>query len=212
VSQYHRPRWFPHNGGCHFGKRRYGPGFLGAFGNAAPLIVGEEEKLVFEDGTTNVATEDVADELAGAIGQATAEFGLLIEIVVGDSESGTVVPIGGTMEVVCPGLGDEADLCAGGMSGLGVGHASGDAKLLDRVLGLAKNAGEGETVDLIVIVDTIDRDVALIGTTTIDCATTAILLGGIARWRQINDSGLEREDVWHVARLAGERLDSRVVR
>jgi hypothetical protein len=116
------------------------------------------------------------------------------------------------MELVGAGLGDEADLCSGGSSGVGVGEAGGDAKLLDRILGLAKDASEGEAVDLVVVVDTVHGDVALIGPAAIDSATPAVLHGGIAGWRQINDARLEGEDVRHVAGLAGERLNGRVVR
>ena len=116
------------------------------------------------------------------------------------------------MEPVGAGLGNEADLCAGGASGIGVGETSGDTKLLNRILGLTKDASEGEAVDLVVVVDTIHGDVALIGAAAIDSATAAVLHRGIAGWGQINDARLEREDIRHVTGLAGKRLDSRVVR
>ncbi len=115
------------------------------------------------------------------------------------------------MELISPGLGDEADLSAGGAPGIGVGEAGGDAKLLNRILGLAKDPSKGKAVDLVVVVDTVHGDVALIGATAIDSATAAVLHGGIAGWGQINDARLEGEDVRHVAGLAGERLNGRVV-
>jgi len=43
---------------------------LGALGLAAALIIGEEEELVLEDGSTKVATKDIADEFApGRLGR-----------------------------------------------------------------------------------------------------------------------------------------------
>jgi hypothetical protein len=41
---------------------------LGALGNAAALVVGEEEEFVLDDWAAEVAAEDVADELAGRLG------------------------------------------------------------------------------------------------------------------------------------------------
>src|ERR1700686_3282729 len=116
------------------------------------------------------------------------------------------------MELVGAGLGDEADLRTGGASGVGVGEAGGDAKLLDRILGLPKDTGEGEAVYLIVVVNAVNCNIALIGTATIDCATAAVLHRRVAGRRQVDHAWLEGEDVRHIAALAGERLNGRVVR
>src|SRR5260370_34289870 len=98
------------------------------------------------------------------------------------------------------------------MSGVGVGEAGGDAKLLDRILGLPKDTGEGEAVDLIVVVNAVNCNVALIGAAAIYRATAAVLHRRVAGRRQVDHARLEGEDVWHVAGLAGERLNSGVVR
>ena len=109
--------------------------------------------------------------LPGPIGLAAAELGLLVEVVVGDGVGGAVVLVGGAVKSVGAGLGDEADLRAGGAARVGVGVAGDDAELLDGVLGFAKDAEEGEAAKLVVVVDAVERDVALVGALAVDGAT-----------------------------------------
>lgn len=137
---------------------------------------------------------------------------MLVEEIVGYGEGGTVVPVNRAVELIGTGFSDEADLRAGGASGIGVRETGNDAKLPDRILCLAKDTSEGEAINLTIVVYAIQRDVALIGTATVDGATTAVLHGRIAGRRQIEDARLEGENIGHITRLTGERLDGRVVR
>ena len=184
---------------------------LSAFCLAGALIVGEEEELVLQDGTAEIAAEDVADQFAWTIWETAVKLGLLVEEVVGDRDGRAVVFVDCTMELVGAGLGDEADLRAGGAAGVCVGVAGGDAKLFNRILGLAKHAGKGKAVDLVVVVDTVDGDVALVGAAAVDCAAAAILQGGITRRGEINYTRLQREDIGYVAGFAWECLNRGVV-
>ena len=86
-----------------------------------------------------------------------------------------VVFVGRAVELVGSGLGDHADLRAGGAASIGIGIAGGDAKLFDGVLGLAQDAGECVAVDLIVVVDAVEGDVALIRTAAVDSTAAAVV-------------------------------------
>ncbi len=123
-----------------------------------------------------------------------------------------MVLVEGAVEVVCAGFGDKADLGAGGAAGVGVGVAGGDAELFGGVLGGAEDAGEGEAAQLIVVVDAIEGDVALIGTAAVDGAAAAVLQGGVGAGGDGDeeDAGVEREQIGDVAGFAGERLDGGV--
>ena len=81
-----------------------------ALGLACALVVGEEKELVLEDGTAQVAAEDVADQLARTVGLSTVQLSLFVEKVDGDRESGTVVLVGSAMKFICAGFRDETDL------------------------------------------------------------------------------------------------------
>ena len=112
--------------------------------------------------------------LPGTLGSAEWRLGLLVEPVVGNGEGGTVVLVGRAVELVGSGLGDHADLGARGAAGVGVGVAGDHAELFDGILGCAKNTGEGKAVDLIVVVDAVDGDVALVGAAAVDGAAAAV--------------------------------------
>jgi len=73
---------------------------LGALCQAAGLVVAEDEELVFDDGAAGGRAEDVADQLAGNVGQVAVNFTLLVEPVVGDGQSGAVVFIGRAVKLV----------------------------------------------------------------------------------------------------------------
>ena len=112
------------------------------------------------------------------------------------------------MKSVGAGFGDHGDLRARRASLVGISASGGDAELFNRVLGFAEHAGEGVATHLIVVVHAVEGDVALIGAAAVDRAGAAVVGGGGG---QIEDAGLEREQIGHVAGLAGQGLDLRVI-
>ena len=93
--------------------------------------------------------------------------------------------------------------------GIGIAIASGDAEFFDGVLGLAQHAGEGVSVHLVVVVDAVEGDVALVGAAAVDRAAAAVI---VMQSGQVEHAGLQGKQVGHVAGLAGQRLDLRIVR
>src|SRR5579862_1013589 len=79
---------------------RYCSHHLSAFGLSVTFVVGEEEELVLEDGTAEIAAEDVADEFAGAVRQTAVQLCLLIEEIVGYGEGRAMVLVYGAVEFV----------------------------------------------------------------------------------------------------------------
>src|SRR6266702_3904106 len=110
--------------------------------------------------------------------------------------------------------GDEGYLSTRARSFFGVVICGGDAKFLDGVLSDRQDGGEGVTAVLVVDVDTVEGNVALIATSAIDGAVTGVLiLVSIERGAE-SISGksypcLQAEEFRNVAAVERQLLDLR---
>ncbi len=98
------------------------------------LIIGEEEKTVFENRAAERTAEDIAEQFERFVGKTIADFRLLDKVI---ARSGNRVAMRfkeRAMEGVCTALGDQRNLRAGGPSLVGVVISSGDAELLHGIL------------------------------------------------------------------------------
>ena len=100
---------------------------------------------------------------------------MLHEPVVGNAEAVAVVLNTRRHEICSRRIGDHADLGARGTAGISIGICGDDAELLDGVLGLAEHASEGVAIHLVVVVDTIDGDVALVRAAAVHGATPRVV-------------------------------------
>ncbi len=140
------------------------------------------------------------------------ELRLLIEPVVGGEIGVAVILVQRRMPVVGAALGDDVYLCAGGAARLGIRAGRRDAEFLHRIERGTQHAIEGEACDLIVVVETVQRDVALVGACARDDAAAAVfigllrvVLGGLPS--EIEHAGLQAKQVGDVAAFHRERLD-----
>src|SRR5215469_12801151 len=79
-----------------------------------------------------------------------------------------------SVEPVGARLGYHADLRTRRAAGIGVGVTCYHAKLFDGILCGAKNASERKTIHLIIVVNTIEGHVALVGPASVDRAAAAV--------------------------------------
>jgi hypothetical protein len=120
----------------------------------------------------------------------------LIEEIVGDGVGGPVVLVECAVVAIGPALGDQVDLSAGGAACLGGPVGGGDAKLLGGVEGRAQDAGEGIAVDLVVVVQSIKGNVALVRAPAGNGSLAAV---GVLTWPMYRVPG------WRLSREIGLR-------
>ena len=120
------------------------------------------------------------------------------------------------MEFVGSRLGDHTDLGPGRASLIGIGESGSHTEFFHRVLGFTQHAGKGVAVDLIVVVQAVQGDIALVGPSSVDGAAAGIVL---QRWiagpagilAKIEHPRLQGEQIGNVAALAGQCLDEGIV-
>ena len=151
-------------------------------------------------------------ELAGPVGLARIEFAIFVEPVVGISQTGAVVFVCCSVEFVGTGLGHQGDLRSGAAPGIRIRTGGGDAELLGGIERRPQNAGEGIAVLLVVVIQTIEGYVGLVGACAGDGAAAAILVLLVRRLlAKIQNSRLQAQQVGHVAPFHRQRLDGGVV-
>ena len=186
---------------------RGGHGGLGGDGlaDALAFIAEEEEGLIPQDGTANGGAEGVLFE-GGLFDAGRGEVGAGVGVLVADKL------VGGAVELVGAGLGDDVDLAAGHAAVLGGVDAGEQAELLDDFNGRAE-AGLGDAH--VVVEDAVDGELVgdLAGAGDVDAAAEAE--GGVLRG--LEGSGGQQSQSIELA--VGERelddllvIDERAVR
>src|ERR1700727_2602905 len=100
-----------------------------------------------------------------------------------------------TVEGICAALRDQVHLRARRTSGGCVIIAGGYAKFLERIQGRAHGAFEGIALELIVVVQAIQRNVRLVAARTVYRAAAAVIvLLGVGGLADIDDAGLQAEN------------------
>ena len=160
---------------CWIAGGRSGPADVLIFGLTLSFVVGKKEELVFEDGPADRDAEVVADELGGMLGRPLLNWACLLNQSLATVSVGPVVPVSRAVIFVGSRLGDHADLRTGRAALIGVGKTGGYAELFDRVLGFTQHTGEGIAIHLVVVVDTVDGDIALVGPAAVDRAAAAVV-------------------------------------
>ncbi len=172
------------------------------------FVIGEKEEAVFPDRPAEGSSKDVADEFGRLVGLAGLQLGLFDKIIVSAGEGVAVVLVEGAVEIVGATLGDERDLSAGGTAAIGVVVGGGDAKFLDGVEGNREHGSEGVAASLVIDVDTVKGDVALVAVGAVDRAAAAVeVLIDVAAVSGIGDAGLKREQIGHIAGFDGQLLN-----
>ena len=172
-------------------------------GNALAFVVEEEKELVFEDGTAEATAEGVHQIKGRGVRRTGGHIVVLEEVLVGDDVVRAIVLVERAMKLVGSALGDEVDLCAGGAARGRGAVGGGDAKFLSGVERGAQDAGEGGAEDLVVVVESVESDVALVRASAGDCA-----LAAVTDFRtHVENAGLEAEQADRVAAIHGQRLD-----
>ena len=167
---------------CSVGSSRDFLSHRGAFMCALPFVVEEVEEVVLEDGTADGTAKRVAAELRRFVGLAVAELRTLVEPVVSREVAVAEVLVGAAMQIVGAGLRDQCHLRAGGSARVGVRACCRYPELLSGVLRRTKHTREGIPERLVIVVQSVKRHIALVGTGTGHRAESAVLYGGgIAR-------------------------------
>ena len=114
------------------------------------------------------------------------------------------------MELVGAALGHQIDLRAGGAALVGVCETGDYAEFLYRVQGFAQNASKGIAAGLVIVVRAVDGHISLVGAYPVHRAraAVAVLVDVMA---QIEDAGLQAQQVRDIAVLHRQRLDGGVV-
>src|ERR1019366_4580420 len=144
--------------------------------------------------------ESVADQMAGNVRLTCFEFCLLKEPVIGLAQTRPVVFVKRTVEVVGSTLGHQSDLGSARTSSIRVGIAGNNPKLLKRVEGRTQCSLKSVTVDLVIVIDSINGHVGLVATCTADRAAPTINIGidAIAVTGE-NDARLQAENGYRVS-------------
>ena len=93
---------------------------------------------------------------------------------------------------------------------LGIAVDGGDAELVGGVDGGAEDAGEGISLGLVVIIQTIERDVALVGARARDSTGAAVGIFADAA-AKVEHARLQAKQVRHVSALGGQGLEGLIV-
>ncbi len=112
------------------------------------------------------------------------------------------------METVCPALGDQRHL--GSRTGTLIGVVVGRCypELLDRIKSGRQHRSKGIPVGLVVHVDTVERDVALIAARTIHGAIARVLVPvDIRTVAGVGDPGLQAQQIRNIAALQRDLLN-----
>ncbi len=186
------------------------------FGLAQCLVIYEKEQLILEDRAAGIHTKVVANKLGRHIRQAAAQLGFFVEPVVCDGKRGSVIPVRCTVKLVGPGLGHHVHLGSGRAPLIRRGKTGGDAKLFDGVLSLAQDARECIAIHLVIVVNAVHGDVALIGPASVDRAAAGIVRkrridGPAGVGTEVKNAGLQSQQIRDISTFAGQRLDERVV-
>src|ERR1700674_2866512 len=155
---------------------RYGPHRTLLLSLPRALVIGEKEKPVLLQRTSQGNAKDISQQLVGEIRLAASRFRSFDKEVVGAGDGVAVVFVEGTVETVCPALGDQRHL--GSRTGTLIGVVVGRCypELLDRIKSGRQHRSKGIPVGLVVHVDTVERDVALIAARTIHGAIARVLV------------------------------------
>ena len=168
----------------------------------------KKKRRFFQIGPADGGSEDVADEFRRLVGLAVLQLRLLDEVIVGAGDGVAVVFVERAVEIVGAALGDESDLSAGGTAAIGVVVGGGDAKFLHGVEGDGEHGSEGVAAGLVIDVDAIESDVALVAARAVDRAAAAIeVLVDVGAVAGVGDAGLKREEIRDVAGFDGQLLD-----
>src|ERR1035437_4241434 len=183
-------------------------------GIAAALVVGKEECPVFLDGPVDRRAEDID------IQRRNRHAGAIAEKVVGRGFGAAPVFIHGPVEIVGAGVRHQRNIGAGCAALGGVPIRRRAAALRHRIGSHSEHAGERGPGALIVHINAVQRDVALIapaavhGTVAIVDVGGVVVAGGVVVGAEIRDARLELQQVGHVAGEGGQLddglLDNRI--
>ena len=166
--------------------------------------VKEEESLVSLDGAANGTAKLITNK--GGPGRA----GIVAEPVIGLGIGVAVILVQISMKSIGAAAGDELILAAAALTCAGKLASDDTAKLLDRVNRGVPDDGAELACRAVVDVETIDRDVILIGTCTCDCSAKGSTgLQGKERGRVVPVSDRQVLEKLHLEVVA-DRCVSRV--
>ena len=159
-------------------------GNLLIFPNALPFVGQEKEQSIPNNGSAKRRSEGVSQEQRRRVRFALLQLRELIKKVVGHQICRAVVFIGRAVKLVGAALGLQRDLSAGGAALIRAGIAGGHAEFFDGVQRGAQCATKGITVQLIVVIHAIERDVGLVAACAIDgaAATVEIFVSFLHVW------------------------------
>src|SRR6266704_7065391 len=137
---------------------------------------------------------------------------MFVKPVVGSAKRRAMVFVSRTMKAVRSAFRHQADLRARRPSRIRIGVAGGDPELLQRVQSRTDGAGKGYTLQLVVIVDTVERHTSLVAASAIHRAASAVNLGVCLASNSVgtpceHHPGLEAENADRIAALKGKRVD-----
>ena len=175
---------------------------------SSALIIDKEENTILADGSAEGAPEDVADELGRYIRLTRLQFRRLYEIIVGAGGGVAVIFVERTVKIVGATFGNERHLCARGASLVGIGIRGCDSELLDGVQCDWQDGSKSAALYLVVDINAIQRDVALVTASSIHGPASriniSINIGAIAR---IGNASLQCQQVWYVPPLKRQLLN-----
>ena len=162
------------------------------FALPSAFIVGEEEQAILAHRTADGSAEDIAIELERLVGLAVEKFGGLDQVVVGAGGGVAQIFIDRAVKLVAPTLGDQCDLCARSLTLISSVVGGGDAEFLNRIQSHWQHGFEGVTLGLVIDVDSVEGEVALVAARAVYRAVASVLVvvnvGAVAR---VSDARLQ---------------------
>ena len=140
-------------------------------------------------------------------------MGIFEEEVISDRDGGTVVFVSRPVELVRTRLRHKAHLRAGRSTSIRVRIAGRHAELFGRILRSPQNTRKGKPTHLIVVIHTVQRHIALIGTPPVHRSRAAVLQRRVRSRgnRNKKHTRVQRQKIGDIPRLTRQRLNRRVI-
>ena len=191
---------------------RHGARHLLAFASPLAFVCQKVEQPILLDWAAKRSAERVPKQARPDVRLAVLQFRVLIEIVVGYEVGRAVVLICRAMQLVGAALGQQLHLRAGRAPLVGACIGGGYAELFHGIQGGSQRARKGIALQLVVVVDAIQRDVGLVASRAVYGAATAVLVQiHLIPVSDSNHARLQTQNGGGVASLKRQRGDLRLV-
>src|SRR5260370_14815549 len=135
---------------------------------SSPFVIGKEKQTILPDRPAQRHTEDISYQLVGHIRRPAPGFRTLDEKVVGTGNRVAMVLVKRSVGLVGAALGAQRNLRSRSGPLVGIVVRSGDPKLLHRIECRRQDGSECVPGNLVIHIDAIKRDVALVTARAVD--------------------------------------------